>query len=69
MSTDQANSTSVNTFTTESARRALFASRAFPAGLVSLGAAATGRYRWAARWQLAATDPSALLFRAWLHQA
>ncbi|MDI9976556.1 hypothetical protein [Rhodococcus sp. IEGM 1307] len=58
MSTDQADSTTVNPFTTESARRALFALRAFPAGLVSLGAAATGRHGWAGRWQLAAADPS-----------
>ncbi|AII08727.1 MULTISPECIES: hypothetical protein [Rhodococcus] len=59
MSTDQANSTSVNPFTTESVRRALFALRAFPAGLVSLGAAATGRHRRAERWQIAAADSNA----------
>jgi hypothetical protein len=57
MSTDQAGSTSVNPFVTESARRALFALRAFPTGLVAFGAAASGRHRWAGRWQLDAAEP------------
>ena len=52
MSADQTYSTTVNPFTTDSARRALFALRAFPAGLAALGAAAIGQHRWATRWQL-----------------
>ncbi|MDT2005976.1 hypothetical protein FXW78_16765 [Rhodococcus opacus] len=56
MSADQTYSTTVNPFTTDSARRALFALRAFPAGAIALGATATGRHHWAARWQRDAAD-------------